>query len=148
MTWVVIGLVALAALWLGWHLLPALHDEVPGTAAGQVRASKGNDAPSTYFVGLVGEASYQPAIKRCREGQAVELRHEPGNAYDPEAIVAISTRGETIGYLPREHWAQRVMLKESKRVNAVIAEITGGAGRKTQRGVVLRVTVGRKAEAA
>jgi hypothetical protein len=38
----------------------------------------------------------------CREGEPVELRADPDNAYDEHAIAVYSYRGIQLGYLPSE----------------------------------------------
>jgi plastocyanin len=97
--------------------------------------------PTVYPVGIVGEASYQPAIRRAKVGQAVRLVHEPSNPHDERAISVQSAMGECIGYLPRDSWLHRVLLDEGKQIAGRIKSIEG-----SPRGVVLDVVVGTAAD--
>lgn len=101
-----------------------------------------------YMVGLVGEASYQPAIRRIGAGAVVRLVHEPSNRFDNRAVQALVSNGQTIGYLPRDHWLARVIIDEDADVMAIVEEVTGGKGAKASRGVVLKVFTGADARAA
>lgn len=92
-----------------------------------------------YRIGLVGEASYQPAIRRSKPGDRIRLLHETDNPFDRNAIRAANGRGETIGYIARESWLKRVILDEGQSVAASIEEITGGIAGKPVLGVVLTV---------
>jgi HIRAN domain len=90
-----------------------------------------------YMIGLVGEGSYQRAIRRTARGHVVRLIHEHDNRHDPQAVKAITAMGETIGYLPRDHWARKIVISGSPEHLAVVAEVTGGTRNKPSRGVVL-----------
>lgn len=94
-----------------------------------------------YPVGIVGESNCQPAIQRCRVGEAVQLLHEPGNPHDTSgrAIAVESSRGETIGYIAREHWLKEPLLDDGKGCTARISEIGRGDGASL--GVVLSVSL-------
>lgn len=41
-------------------------------------------------------------VELCRPGEPIELRPEPRNKHDPQAIAVFSCRGVQIGYLPAE----------------------------------------------
>lgn len=90
-----------------------------------------------YPLGLVGERNYQRAIRRCSEGDAVDLFREPDNPYDNNAIVAVSDTGETLGYVPRGNWLARALLDDGKGCRASIKSI--GSGDSGLLGVVLDV---------
>ena len=92
-----------------------------------------------YPTSIVGERSYQPAIKRCREGEPVTLMLEPDNPYDADAIAVVSKRGETIGYLARSCWIREPVLEEGKGCVATIASIQ--SGEKSIIGVVLEASI-------
>lgn len=102
-------------------------------------AANGGCVMSEYLVGIVGEASYQPAVRRCRAGQSVSIDPEPTNSYDPLAL-RVSAAGRTIGYIARDHWLQNAVHKQGKTLRATINEVTG-LDRELQ-GIVLSVTVG------
>ena len=97
--------------------------------------------PTVYPVGIVGEASYQSAIRRARVGQPVRLTHEPSNPHDDRAISVQNLHGERIGYLPRDSWLHSVMLDEGKNIAGRIKSIEG-----RPMGVVLDVVVGTAAD--
>jgi hypothetical protein len=92
----------------------------------------------SYMVGVVGEASYQQAIRMCHSGERVTLYAEMNNPYDDEAVVVKSMRNQTIGYLGREHWLRNALLHEGKGCSAMIAELPVVSG---IRAVVLEVTL-------
>ena len=124
--------------------------EKAGRAAIAAAMGKSNQAPAaaqpsaprksrSYRVGLVGESNYQAAIKRCSEGEGVQLLHEPDNPYDENAIVVVCRRGKTIGYLPRDSFVHSASLEEGKGCQATIDGIQDGT--KGLRGVVLEVAL-------
>ena len=93
----------------------------------------------TYPVGIVGEASYQRAIRRCAEGEIVRIIHEPDNPYDEMALAVVSENGRTLGYIARDSWLQEAIHGEGKGCHAQIKEINStGAGRL---GIVLDVAL-------
>lgn len=94
-----------------------------------------------YLVGIVGERSYQPQIRRCREGARALLMPEPDNPHDPRAIRVVSAGG-TIGYIARDSWMQRAIHDESKSYTATIHQI---AKKGKFSGVVLAVIAGQPA---
>ena len=92
----------------------------------------------TYPVGIVGEANYQGAIRRCSVGERAHVLHEPDNPYDTEALVVVTEDGQTLGYIARDCWLQDCIHEEGKDCEARIKDIvTAGNG---QLGVVLDVT--------
>lgn len=62
-----------------------------------------------YAINVVGWAYYQNGIGKCRAGDRLELFRELGNPYDSRATVVKTVGGETIGYVPRSSWLQRVI---------------------------------------
>lgn len=106
--------------------------------AGQ--ASKVRREPEGYPVGLVGEQSYQDAIGRSAAGETATLLREPDNPYDDEAIVVVSARSETIGYIPRDSFVQDVVHEQDKGCTATILSIEPGA--RGFQEVVLDLTIG------
>lgn len=91
----------------------------------------------SYAANIVGESHYQAAIARCRAGDPVLLCKEVGNPHDERAIVVTTQSGETIGYLPRTSWLQRVIHEEGCGVRATIKSLYAGP----PRAVVLSVAV-------
>lgn len=101
----------------------------------------------TYTLGIVGEShknpdgsSRQAEIKRCREGEAVQLIAEPDNPYDPLAVAVLSRRGTCIGYISRDHneWIGQKLADEGI-ASACIDMIVGGERGKPSRGVLLEL---------
>lgn len=95
--------------------------------------------PRRYKVGLVGESNYQPAIRRCRAGDAVLIVHEIGNPYDDDALAAVDSAGRTIGYIGRDSWLRDAIHDEDRGCRAVIKSIDRSDGGAL--GVVLDVTL-------
>lgn len=98
-----------------------------------------------YSAHLVGESNYQGAVKRLRDGDPIELVHEPDNAYDDRAIMAATSDGATVGYLQRGSWIGRVLIDEQKPVAARVHEIIGG-GRGQMLGIILEILTATDAE--
>ena len=98
--------------------------------------------PRTYQLGVVGEANYQPAIRRCSVGQCVHIVHEPDNPYDDLALAVVTESGDTIGYVPRDCWLQGALHDEGKGCDATIKSI--GSGDSGKLGVVLDVCLNSK----
>jgi hypothetical protein len=95
--------------------------------------------PKQYPVGIVGEASYQPSIRRCSVGQRVQIVHEPDNPYDKKALAVVTEDGETLGYIARDCWLQDAIHEQGRGCEATIKGIrTAGAGKL---GVVLDVAL-------
>ena len=67
----------------------------------------------------------------CQAGDPVELRPEPDNPKDPQAIAVYSERGEQMGYLPAERAPYVGMMMRRGEVTAIFQEKTkwGGAVR-------------------
>jgi hypothetical protein len=93
-----------------------------------------------YPVGIVGEASYQRAIRQCRAGQLVQIVHELANPYDGRALAVATADGDTIGYIARNCWLQDAVHEEGHGCEARIKEISSAGGGKF--GVVLDVSIG------
>lgn len=72
----------------------------------------------TYTVALVGVSQPNPdgsdrheIIKRCSRGEPLELRREPENPSNPNAVAVYRTTGQQIGYLSRKNaaWVAEIM---------------------------------------
>lgn len=99
-----------------------------------------------YSVHLVGESHYQEACAAAKFRDVVVLVPEPDNRHDPRAVRALDARGCVLGYVPRDHWLQRVVADEGRSVEARVAEILGGEPDAPMLGVVLHVRTGADAE--
>jgi hypothetical protein len=92
-----------------------------------------------YPVAIVGEQNYQPAVGACRVGEKAYVLREPDNPYDAMALVVLNERGDTIGYIGRDHWLQDVVNEQGRLAVASIKDIEQTANGYL--GVVLNVIV-------
>jgi hypothetical protein len=92
-----------------------------------------------YPVGLVGEQSYQAAIRGCYAGERAYICHEPDNPYDAMALKVETAGGQTIGYIARSSWLRDAIHEQGRGVTATILSVETGAGGHL--GVVLNVTL-------
>jgi HIRAN domain len=120
-------------------LLRGLFDEPNKASNKPAFTGKTRLTPRGYPVGIVGESNYQTAIKKCREGEAVTLLREPGNPHDQQAIVVVSARDETIGYVSRDSFVRGLVHEQEAGCDARILSI-GGDGQPFL-GVVIDVVI-------
>lgn len=81
--------------------------------------------------------------KMVEPGLALELRPEPDNPYDPNAVavwfhrrVLLAGKDWHLGYLNPSRAKQVLMLlAEGKKLTATVTEVTGGTKEKPDRGV-------------
>lgn len=92
-----------------------------------------------YPVAIVGEQNYQSAVNTCRRGEKAYVLREPDNPYDAMALVVLNERGDTIGYIGRDHWLQDVVHQQERMPVASIKDIEPTDGGNL--GVVLNVIV-------
>jgi hypothetical protein len=96
-----------------------------------------------YCFGIVGEASYQPALRRISGGRRargedvefeVLVHREPENPYDPNAVCVTVNGVGTVGYFRRDEAAraQRALanLEAEGQLLVCPAFLIGGEGRK------------------
>jgi hypothetical protein len=77
-------------------------------------------------VPVAGVSFHQAAVLSCTEGDTVELRREPTNAYDRNAVAVL--RGDTLlGHLPRAV-AERFVGEDTDAWAGTIAEVLQGQG--------------------
>lgn len=89
-----------------------------------------------------GRMRQQIIKEKCRPGMALDLRREPDNAYDPDAI-AVYCGGEKVGYVTAEladTYAEDLDAGLIK-MEAVVSEVTGGTPEKPSVGVNIYVLV-------
>lgn len=89
-----------------------------------------------FSLNIVGESRHQAEVKRCRSGERVELREEPTNAQDSNAIAVYSCRGVRIGHIAadRTDWIGG-KLAPGYDLRAKVERVTGSG--KQSRGIVL-----------
>ncbi len=105
-----------------------------------------------FEMGIVGEGYYGVEIRRIAgrpraQGASVEftvtLLPEPTNQYDPNAVVVLSDRSKTIGYLSREHAVEYApvfaALAARGQVAQCRAKMFGGTKAKPNIGVWLDI---------
>jgi hypothetical protein len=82
-------------------------------------------------------SSRQEIITRCKPGDALTLKSEPHNQYDPNAVAVLTRNGEQIGYLSRDRalFLKPYLDSAGGALPAVIREITGGTKEKPDLGV-------------
>jgi hypothetical protein len=103
-------------------------------------------APKKAFpIGIVGESKYQRSIAACHEEDEVLIWHEADNPYDERAL-AVTARGETIGYIPRDSFLHRGLLDEKQACSARIMKLQRGHERGNT-GVVIEVELLGRGEA-
>lgn len=62
-----------------------------------------DDALGTPLEFRVAGATYHAPPADVREGDALELKREPGNPRDPRATLVLVRDGRTLGYVPRQY---------------------------------------------
>lgn len=81
--------------------------------------------------------------KMVKAGQKLELRLEPDNAYDPDAVavwlrrkVLLSTSEYHLGYLGRDVASDvSVLIKQGRRITTTVLDVSGGSEGKVTHGV-------------
>lgn len=72
-------------------------------------------------------SSRQAALRSCVVGEVLELRREPKNPYDPNAVAVVRGTGDQIGYLSRfRAWQVALQMEAGRRYTAVITQINRG----------------------
>jgi hypothetical protein len=98
-----------------------------------------------------GESRQDCIRSYCRSGMRVELRREPDNPFDKNAVACwivarpflIFRHPLQIGYLPAEIAGEiSRALAAGREVHGVITDVTGGSGKKRTLGVNLLITKG------
>ena len=94
-----------------------------------------------YFLEVIGEASYQPALvehwRACQPERetSVRLTAEPTNTFDPKAVAVQTFNGTTLGYLARSEAARYQQLLLQLEAQGLIgicnAKLVGGTGGKS-----------------
>ena len=96
----------------------------------------------SYPVPLHGESNYQAAISKLAVGDLVYLEAEPENPFDKNAVAVTDSLRRTLGYLPRDSWLKRALIKEKKSCLARVHSIKGGGRAGSGNvGVVILVTI-------
>lgn len=79
------------------------------------------------------KSNRQFEIAVCKPGEPVELRPEPKNIADENAVAVFSQRGVQIGYLTAERWGRiGAMIRQGREMHAVFQ-------REAQHGAWIRV---------
>ncbi|PWR24811.1 hypothetical protein DKG74_07015 [Zavarzinia aquatilis] len=89
----------------------------------------------------VDGSSRQQILTRCRAGDPVELRPEPTNPHDSNAV-AVYVSGRQVGYVSRQK-APRILrdIECSRIIFVSVYKVSGGTKEKPSRGIVLYVAV-------
>ena len=100
-----------------------------------------------WSLNIVGESfknsdgsSRQAEIVRCRPGERIELRREPNNRHDANAVAVHTARGVQIGHIARDQsrWIGG-KIDKGVHVIAIVERVHGGEPGKPSRGVLIRV---------
>lgn len=92
-----------------------------------------------YTIHLAGESFCQPACSRARPGDAVSFTPEPRNRYDSMAVRVDGADGKPLGYIPRDHWFQRIPHTNETDFAGRVRRVMGGGGPQPNYGIVLIV---------
>ena len=105
-------------------------------------APKPESRSKSYPVPLHGESNYQAAIPELAVGDLVFLEAEPENPFDNNAVAVTDSSRRTLGYIPRDSWLKRALIKEKKSCLARVHSLNGGRRRGSGNvGVVILVTI-------
>jgi hypothetical protein len=84
----------------------------------------------------------QAIIVRCKAGDRLMLKPEPGNRFDHNAVAVLTAAGEQIGYLMRERASELAeFFSLHGAIPAVIIQVTGGRPEKPIRGVNIEAEI-------
>lgn len=104
------------------------------------QGGRSTDEVTSFAVGIVGEANFQPAIRLCAPGDRVDVMHEINNPYDDQALVVVTGGGATIGYIAKSSWLRDAIHDEEQGCEASIRSVQQADGGEFL-GVVLDVTL-------
>ena len=97
---------------------------------------------STFRTMVSGVSYRQEMVARCWQGAGVKLIRKPRNIHDENAIEVHVVHKGQIGIIPREiAEGLAPAMDDGDKVEARIAELTGGTHDKPPRGVILQITV-------
>lgn len=100
--------------------------------------------PEVSFETRVAGTSFRPEFMDAfYEANDVDLRREPCNPHDPNAIAVIhEDTGEQVGFIPREiAKVLAVVMDAGYDVTGSIKHTTGGYGNNPNRGVVVEILI-------
>lgn len=109
--------------------------------------------PTTFLVKLRGVSfpnddgtSRQELIRRCRAAERLNLRADPSNVHDRNAVSAFNAAGHQLGWLPSDARDAASILR-GEQVDAIVEKQIGGPGlidrllrRERSFGLVVRIT--------
>jgi len=97
---------------------------------------------TTSVVGVTYEGR-QAVVAQLQEGETVQLRREPDNPYDTNAICVVRQSGEQIGYINRKLAADLVSRFDAygKPIPAKVFSLTGNANKSQSLGVSICFTM-------
>ena len=97
----------------------------------------------TFSTRVAGTSFRQKDIDSFYEDNSIELKREPNNPQDPNAVSIIHEEtGKPVGYIPREvARTLAIIMDAGYYVNGCIKHTTGGYSGKPTKGVVVEVNI-------
>ncbi len=116
--------------------------QLRASGGGQPSAPPGPRVIETRVVGVTYEGR-QAVVAQLSVGEQVQLRREPANPHDPNAIRVERQNGQQIGYISRFEAAMFAPLLDAKGglLPATVTDLTGGYSALSSRGVKIRFTL-------
>lgn len=134
MEWLLLAVGAAVLIWLGYQAGRGRAEAISTTASA---AATDDLSGNAYWVPIAGEQFANPdgterqhVIAGLRNGMPIELRREPRNTFDANAI-AVFAGGKQIGYLPRQAAAivaPWLAAKRGRYVSGIIRGLRDGPG--------------------
>lgn len=122
-----------------FSLLAHTGARLPGDGFEIIPDLSGGRAPFELIVEVAGTRHQDGAqLNSVTAGDLVELRPEPSNMFDPNAIEVLHASGGRLGYVPKPYCEMLHPLLDSGRLSASIQKLNG---RPDRRLVYLRVSV-------
>lgn len=133
----------------GFKAAAAAFNSHPPTVAPNCSTGTGD-----FNVEVVGEQAYQDELRRLLQATGpervvvVDVRPEPANKFDRNAVVVLSPQGRTMGYLPKDAmWIVQPVLAAFVRANGgravCLGHLVGGTVDKPMIGIWLDLDLAR-----
>ena len=114
-----------------------------------IKSSPESNSVRSFYTKVVGVthenrdgSSRQEIIARYLVGEPLELRREPDNPHDSQAIAVCRESGEQLGYISTDiGWRLADEIDGGKEFRASLSSLTGGHGSRPVRGVNILIHV-------
>jgi hypothetical protein len=74
----------------------------------------------SYLFAIAVDVDRQSAIDKCVIGERVQIVACPGENRESTILEVMSVHGDVIGYVPRNSWLERAVLKKESKCDAII----------------------------